>query len=442
MKDLIDDRAEAGVFRVSRSLFNDAALFEEELRHVFEGGWLFLGLASQAPERHDFFTARAGRVPVLISRGQDGELRCFLNACPHKGARIAPFPTGNTKLHVCPYHSWSFDSAGICKNIKWQKSGDYADAFHEQDHNLVQIPKFGEYRGLLFGSLNEDVPSLEEHLGEARKMLDLVVDQSDRGLELVPGRVRFTYAANWKLQLENCTDQYHFTSTHPSYIRALEDRSRKNSAEAVQSSLSSSSFWKAGGDEIVAGSFAFDHGHAVAWGKMDVGPSLPLYDRADELAKRFGEARRNWMFNMRNLTVFPNMQIAENASSQLRVIHPIAHDMTEMETWCLAPIGESSAARTLRIRQYEDFFNPTGMATPDDTAVYEECQRGLSTREPSWLQGHARGSISTTAGGNSLSDSIDMLPAFSVAGSGQLADETLFRSYYRAWAERMKGALV
>jgi benzoate/toluate 1,2-dioxygenase alpha subunit len=70
------------------------------------------------------------------------------------------------------------------------------------------------------------------------------------------------------------------------------------------------------------------------------------------------------MFNMRNLSIFPNLQIAENASSQLRVIRPLAPDLTEMRTWCIAPKGESAQARRQRIRQYEDFFNPSGMATP------------------------------------------------------------------------------
>ena len=28
----------------------------------------------------------------------------------------------------------------------------------------------------------------------------------------------------WKLQLENCSDAYHFTSVHPSYIRLIDRR--------------------------------------------------------------------------------------------------------------------------------------------------------------------------------------------------------------------------
>ena len=34
------------------------------------------------------------------------------------------------------------------------------------------------YRGFLFGSLNPDVQSLEDYLGESKKIIDMIVDQS------------------------------------------------------------------------------------------------------------------------------------------------------------------------------------------------------------------------------------------------------------------------
>ena len=74
-----------------------------------------------------------------------------------------------------------------------------------------------------------------------------------------------------------------------------------------------------------------------------------------------------------------------------------------MHTWCLAPRGESAAARATRIRQYEDFFNPSGMATPDDTVAYEACQRGFASRVEPWLQGYLRGTGVTRMGGNAFS---------------------------------------
>ena len=112
-----------------------------------------------------------------------------------------------------------------------------------------------------------------------------------------------------------------------------------------------------------------------------------------------------------------------------------------MRTWCLAPKGESANARRLRIRQYEDFFNPSGLATPDDTSAYENCQRGFAGRVEPWLQGYCRGMTASRAGGNAYSDMIGMTPARSVLADSQLCDETLFHSYYREWVRRMAKAL-
>ena len=76
------------------------------------------------------------------------------------------------------------------------------------------------------------------------------------------------------------------------------------------------------------------------------------------------------------------MQIAETAALMLRTYRPWRSICTEMRSYCLAPIGESEEARAWRLRQYEDFFNPTGMATPDDTVTYEDCQAGFRAPGP------------------------------------------------------------
>lgn len=438
--DLIDDRPGDGVFRVHRAIFDDPEIFELEMRHIFEGGWMFLGLAAQAPGPNDFFTTTIGRVPVVVMRDSDGALGGFVNACPHKGARIAQTQEGNARLHVCAYHSWTFDSAGRNKGVKWKNAGCYAAAFDNDGHDMARLPAFGEYRGFLFGSLATGVPQLEQHLGEAAKLLDLIADQSPQGAELVPGMVTFTYDANWKLQLENCSDAYHFTSAHPSYIRVLDKRKEVPDANVARSVWENSKAWSEDAAGIQGGSYSFPGGHVLNWGRIGVSDAHPLFESAQVLEDRVGPARRDWMFNLRNLTVFPNLQIAENASSQLRVIRPLSAGRTEMRTWCIAPKGESAAARRQRIRQYEDFFNPSGMATPDDTVSYENCQAGFASRVDPWLQGHARGMTATRRGGNAFSEVLDLVPERSVLADAQLCDETLLQNYYREWALRLAGA--
>jgi benzoate/toluate 1,2-dioxygenase alpha subunit len=62
-------------------------------------------------------------------------------------------------------------------------------------------------------------------------------------------------------------------------------------------------------------------------------------------------------------------------SSQIRHFRPISADQTEVTIYCIAPKGESQENRSKRIRQYEDFFNATGMATPDDLEEFRSCNK-------------------------------------------------------------------
>ena len=55
-----------------------------------------------------------------------------------------------------------------------------------------------------------------------------------------------------------------------------------------------------------------------------------------------------------------------------------------MTIYCIAPKGESDESRTRRIRQYEDFFNASGMATPDDLEEFRACQIGYMGSAAQW----------------------------------------------------------
>ena len=429
-ENLVIDRIDDGRFTVHRDALRDPEIFELEMRYIFERTWIFLGLASQAPKPHDYFTAWIGRHPVVVSRDADGRLHAFLNTCRHRGALVVQHAQGNSKYHVCAYHGWSYDSAGRNIDIKDRKEGAYSASFEAENHDLVTLPRFEEYRGLLFGCLDPDVHSLDDHLGEAKFFIDLVIDQSPDGVELVPGCSTYTYKANWKLQVENGMDAYHLTSTHPSFMKIVERRKSgesKNKLAALDFSL-----YK------LRGGFTFDHGHAAVWSRNPTPEIRPLYPSLDELKKRVGDVRAEWMLNSRNLVLFPNIQFAENASLQLRTIRPLAVNLTEMKSWCLAPVGESAETREFRLRQFEDFFNSSGLATPDDTTCYEDCQTGNGARIVDWQQGYSRGITSVRKGPNEVAQTLGFRPATSQSGAHEIQDETVFHSAYREWLRLMK----
>jgi phenylpropionate dioxygenase-like ring-hydroxylating dioxygenase large terminal subunit len=434
---LLDHRPGAGIFRVHRDAYRDPRVFDLEMRRIHGAGWVYVGHASQLTKPHDFVTLAIGRTPLIIMRDTAGTLGCFLNSCRHKGAMVCAEARGNRKAHVCPYHSWSYGSDGRNIAIKARAGGGYAPAFDAEDHDLARVPRFGEYRGFLFASLGAGGPSLEAHLGDARIFLDMIVDQSPEGVELVPGQVTYTYRGNWKLQLENSLDAYHLTSVHPSYFGLLDRRAKMGARTDVTAAV-----WQGGRGRQVEeemGSFGFAQGHALVWTRTPA-ERHPLHVQRAALVARVGALRADWMMRTRQFNVFPNLQLASNAALQMRVIRPLAVDLTEITSYCVAPVGEDQEARRRRIRQYEDFFNPSGMATPDDTVTYEDCQRGFESGLVEWQQGSARGTLAMRPGADAHARELGIEPATSMHGPFSMGDETVYHALYLAWQRQLGGS--
>ena len=435
MRMVVDDRPDEGIFQVHPALFASAELFELEQRYVFERTWNFLALESQFPKPNDFVSAWIARTPILVTRAADGAIHAHLNACRHKGAMVCRAAQGNTRYHVCPYHGWAYDATGKNVDIKDSKDGCYSAAFQAENHALVPLARVASYKGLVFGSLSPDVPPLKDFLGELGFFIDLAMEQSPHGMEFVPGRAIYTYAGNWKLQMDNGIDQYHLTSTHASFLQ-VQDRRRAGEGHQEARQFD----WQMRFSQE-GGMYQFDHGHAAIWLHQPEASKRPIYPAIGEIRSRLGDVRADWILKLRNTIVFPNMQIADSTSLLLRTFRPLAVNRTEMRVYCLAPIGEAPDARTWRLRQFEDFFNPSGFATPDDTVIYEECQQGLGARGMPFLQGYSRGMTATEAGPNNYAHDLGFQPVASLKGPFGISTETCFHPAYREWARLMQAGI-
>ena len=76
---LVEEDKEKGNFRCKREIFTDEQLFELEMKHIFEGNWVYLAHESQLPNINDYYSTNIGRQPVFITRNKDGELNAFLH---------------------------------------------------------------------------------------------------------------------------------------------------------------------------------------------------------------------------------------------------------------------------------------------------------------------------------------------------------------------------
>ena len=432
IRDLVTDEVRHGRFSVSRRIFTDEEVFEREITQIFEGGWVYLAHESQLPNTNDFLTTTIGRKSILLTRTASGALQAFLNACPHRGTALTRSERGNARVFVCPYHGWSFNPEGRNVHLKDHDTGGYTATFEQTSHDLRPLGRVELYRGFVFGSVSPEVPALSEHLGAAAAFIDLVVDQSPDGLEVIGGSTTYRYRGNWKMQVENGVDGYHFTTVHQNYLRVLKQRSVRAQQSGVPEQLRSgfnSQTWRP-----ESGWYDLGHGHTVLWLVSTAPTDRPLWEQRDALTARVGPTRTKWMLNrQRNLALFPNVQLMDQNSTQIRVIRPIAPDLTEVKSYCFGPRGESAPARERRIRQFEDFFNASGLATPDDLAVFEAMQVGCIT-DPSATQGYDRGLQRMQSGADDEARALGIEPA---ANGSDSNDELHYHGMYRQWAYMM-----
>ena len=177
-----------GIFRCRRDIFTDEDLFDLEIKHIFEANWIYMAHESQIPNPGDYFTLTMGRTPVVITRDKDGSLSALVNACSHRGAQLCRFKRRNQKTFTSPFHGWTFSNTGKLLKVKDPNGAGYPEQFNQDgSRDLTKVARFENYRSFLFGSLNADVAPLADDLGEARKMIDMIVDQANEGLEVLRG---------------------------------------------------------------------------------------------------------------------------------------------------------------------------------------------------------------------------------------------------------------
>ncbi|MCM2331951.1 MAG: Rieske 2Fe-2S domain-containing protein, partial [Pseudomonas sagittaria] len=151
LNSLLEEDQEKGLYRCKREMFTDAELFELEMKHIFEGNWIYLAHESQIPEKNDYYTVTMGRQPVFIARNRAGELNAFINSCSHRGATLCRFKHGNKATYTCPFHGWTFDTNGKLLKVKDPSEAGYPDSFNcNGSHDLTKIARFESYRGFLF----------------------------------------------------------------------------------------------------------------------------------------------------------------------------------------------------------------------------------------------------------------------------------------------------
>ncbi|QIP37010.1 Rieske 2Fe-2S domain-containing protein [Komagataeibacter rhaeticus] len=191
-------------------MYRDPDVFELEQERIFRGPiWNYLALEAEIPDPGDYRLIAVGDTPVIVNRARDGSLHALVNRCSHRGAEVQRNLHGNTKVHTCCYHQWSFDLTGKLIGVPFQKGikgvGGLPADFDKVCHNLQRL-RVETMNGAIFGTFCDETPPLEDYLGP-------VFSHQVRRLFHKPVRVlgyqRQRIFGNWKLYTDNLRDPNH-----------------------------------------------------------------------------------------------------------------------------------------------------------------------------------------------------------------------------------------
>jgi p-cumate 2,3-dioxygenase alpha subunit len=375
---LIDD-PETGLFRVHRSAMTSEEVLALERERIFDRCWLYLGHASEVESPGDFVRRHVAGRPLFFVRGEDGQIRVFYNTCPHRGALVCRRDRGQAKVFQCFYHAWTFNTRGELVGIPDEEG--YPCGFDRRERSLQGPPRVESYRGFIFVSFNPEVESLESYLAGAKEYLDLVADQAEEGMRVLPGSNRYHIRANWKLLVENSIDGYHYVPTHETYIEFI-----------------TTAFGKARPSELPGFVRSLGNGHVVLASQPGYGRPIAVWhpmfgeevkmeieDIRKRMALKYGEERARLMCDYaRNLLIYPNLIINDIVGITIRVFWPIRPDYMEVLAWELAPKEETGQRLQRRLDNFLTFVGPGGLATPDDVEALESCQAGYTAGAVEW----------------------------------------------------------
>jgi len=82
-------------------MFSDPEVYRAELARIFLGPtWQYLALAGELPQPGDYLTTFLGETPVIVTRGQDGEIHAMVNRCAHRGNLVVSSGAGMRQLDL------------------------------------------------------------------------------------------------------------------------------------------------------------------------------------------------------------------------------------------------------------------------------------------------------------------------------------------------------
>lgn len=207
---------DAGVqYKMPTSAYVCPEIAAKEWDILFQNHPQLIGLSGDLAEPGSFLTIDDFGTPVLATRDRDGVFHAFLNACRHRGVRVAQNTRGRKNVFTCPFHAWSYSNTGDLVAIP---DKDHFGPIDKSCNGLIELPAV-ERDGLLWVHPQPDGRlDIDELLG--KPLADELASYKLGGL--AHGGVKtITMNLNWKLANDTFGETYHFAKLHKNTLAKI-----------------------------------------------------------------------------------------------------------------------------------------------------------------------------------------------------------------------------
>lgn len=394
--------------RVPYWVYQDDEVYRAEQEKLFHGPfWSYLCLEAELAEPGDFCATFIGEQPVLVTRDTDGQVYAFENRCAHRGALIAMDDHGHARDFTCVYHAWTYNLQGDLTAVAFADGvggkGGMPPDFCLERHGPRKL-RLAIVHGLVFGTLDNDLPDIEEYLGE---------DIPDRIGRVLAGRTpvvlgRFTQMLpnNWKLYVENVKDSYHASILHLFFTTFGINRLSQRGAIIVS---------EHGGHHVSYSAIDRSKDSGDEYSEQNI-RSQGEYRLSDpSMLNGFSEVGDD--VTLQILSVFPGFVLQQIQNSvAVRQILPAGVERTTLNWTYLGFAEDSPQQRLVRLKQ-ANLVGPAGYVSMEDGVVGGFVQRGIA--------GAGNEFALVQMGGNGYSSSESRVTEASVRGFWQVYREAM-----------------
>jgi phenylpropionate dioxygenase-like ring-hydroxylating dioxygenase large terminal subunit len=313
--------------------YTSEAFLALEREALFRREWICLGHAAEIARPGDYFTTELVGEPLLVVRGEDGQVRVLSNVCRHR-ANLVASGAGNRKRFVCGYHAWSYDPDGRLAAAPLMAG---SEAF---DKAGCRLPAFAceIWQDFIFVNLDGNAeplaPRLDGFLPAIRNY-----HHPGRHHQFVAEEV---WQTNWKCLVENFMEGYHLSAAH---LKTLHPMTPTSLCRKIPAPF---------------GMTAYTSGYA---------PSVP--ERGPYHPDLTAEERRYSVL----FSVFPNLtlSIVPNVTLYL-LVRPVDADSVAVRWGLAGTIDDPEHPDVIRYRDLCFAFNA------EDRQQLEAVQKGMKSR--------------------------------------------------------------